>query len=188
MPQFMEQTPGQSSSATPGLHLVGVDREHILGTEPRPVRHDVARETDEIVVLRYFKIKKGSFSTFLAASRDGLWPYFEKIGTRTLGMWQVIHPSALDASGAREAVDYDEVYLMTRYASVEHWAATRDFTRLGGNGPDAEKAYAAHLTREALTLETSFVFLQGHLSTNGPYFLPSVAESYRLIADASTFS
>src|SRR5271155_1544904 len=48
---------------------------------PHPVRNEAARPSDEIVTLRYFKIKKGSFDQFLKASVEGVWPYFEKIGS-----------------------------------------------------------------------------------------------------------
>lgn len=185
MPQAFEPAQASSPSANPGA-LWPTERDTVMGAEPRPVRHDVALEGEEILVLRYFKIKKGSFPTFLKASREGVWPYAEKCGARVVGLWQVIHPSQVAVSAERAAIDYDEVYLLTRYASVEHWAATRDFTRLGGNGPDAEKAYAAHLTREAVTLQTSFVFLQGHLSANPPYFMPPVDERYQLMATPQT--
>ena len=40
---------------------------------------------------------------------------------------------------------------MTRYASVEHWRATRGMAALGGNGPDYENAVAALRLRRELT-------------------------------------
>lgn len=54
---------------------------------PHPVRNDVAQSGEEIVTLRYFKIKKGSFDEFLRVSVEGVWPYFEKLGSRVIGMW-----------------------------------------------------------------------------------------------------
>ncbi|MEI7931962.1 MAG: hypothetical protein WCI21_02755, partial [Alphaproteobacteria bacterium] len=80
-----------------------------------PVRNLAAQKGEEIVTIRYFKIKKGSFPQFLTVSQNGVWPYFEKIGARIVGMWQVIP----DPEGASVAADYDEAYLMTRYASLE---------------------------------------------------------------------
>jgi hypothetical protein len=73
------------------------------------------------------------------------------------------------------------VYLLTRYASVEHWQATREFWKHGGNGPDAELAYTAQMRREDLATESSIVVLKGHTETNGPYFMPGLDEAYGLV-------
>ena len=62
---------------------------------PRPVRNDVAQTGEEIVTLRYFRIKKGTFDQFLKASMEGVWPYFEKLGSRVIGMWQVFAPAGV---------------------------------------------------------------------------------------------
>lgn len=138
------------------------------------VRHDVAQAGDPVVTLRYFRIRKGSFPEFLKASEEGVWPFFEKIGSRVIGMWQVIHPAEAGATAPRASPDYDEVWLMTRYASVEHWQATRDMAGLGGNGPDYDKARKALELRDSLTLETSVQFLQGTTWQNPPVYLPSI--------------
>ncbi len=115
-----------------------------------PVRNQAAQPGDEIVTIRYWKIKKGAFPEFLKASETGVWPYFEKIGARVVGMWQVI-----PAPGSKEAsADYDEVYLTTRYASLDHWAATRDAAKMGGDGPDYAALQAALAVRRSLTIET----------------------------------
>ncbi len=128
-----------------------------------------------VVTLRYWKIQKGQFPEFLAASQRGVWPYFEKIGARVIGMWQVT-----PAPGENEAsADYDEVYLATRYASAEHWAATRDAARMGGNGPDYVALQDALAVRRALTLETRLTFLSGANGPMGPYFLPGTMESFQ---------
>lgn len=79
---------------------------------PRPVRNDVAQPGEEIVTLRYFRIKKGTFDQFLKASKEGVWPYFEKLGSRVIGMWQVIAPSGVEGVTPLSK-DYDEVYLST---------------------------------------------------------------------------
>ena len=80
---------------------------------PHPVRNDVAQPGDEIVTLRYFKIKKGSFDEFLRVSVEGVWPYFEKLGSRVIGMWKVIIPVGIDGAPSTENKDYDEVYVDT---------------------------------------------------------------------------
>lgn len=135
------------------------------------VRNDVAQSSVPIVTERYFKIKKGQFPAFLKLSQEGVWPYFEKIGSRIIGMWQITHP---DFAGTKESPDYDEVILITRYASLEHWQATRNMVSLGGNGPDWEKCRDALDQRRALTIETSLQFMQGSAWQNPPYFMPGV--------------
>jgi hypothetical protein len=144
---------------------------------PRPVRNNVAQPGEEVVTLRHFKIKKGSFDQFLKASVEGVWPYFEKIGARIVGMWKVVTPEGV-ADGPQASKDYDEVYLLTRYASVEHWKATRETVRHGGNGPDWEKCKAALDLRQSLTLSSNVFFLKGQMATGGPYFMPGMDESY----------
>lgn len=144
---------------------------------PRPVRNDVAQTGEEIVTLRYFRIKKGTFDQFLKASVEGVWPYFEKLGSRVIGMWQVITPAGVDGAQP-ESKDYDEVYLATRYASIEHWKASRDTVRHGGNGPDWVKCKAALDLRQSLTLSSHVTFLKGRLAPGGPYFMPGLDETY----------
>jgi hypothetical protein len=146
---------------------------------PRPVRNEAHHPGREVVTLRYFRIQAGAFPEFLAASRDGVWPYFEKIGARVIGMWRVVPPP-----GARPAsADYDEVYLATRYASLEHWAATRDTVAHGGNGPDWDACKKALDLRESLTLDGHVTFLEGELAPGGPYFLPGLPEKYQRVDD-----
>ncbi len=147
---------------------------------PRPVRNDVAQPGEEIVTLRYFKIKKGTFDRFLKASVEGVWPYFEKLGSRVIGMWQVITPEGVDGAPAASPAnkDYDEVYLSTRYASIEHWKASRDTTQHGGNGPDWQKCKAALDLRQSLTISSHVIFLKGSMAPGGPYFMPGLNESY----------
>jgi hypothetical protein len=121
-----------------------------------PVRNLTAQPGEEIVTIRYWKIRKGTFPQFLEASETGIWPFFEKIGARIVGMWQVIPPP----DGKEASPDYDEVYLTTRYASVEHWAATRDAAAMGGDGPDYAALQAALAVRQSLTIETKVTFLR----------------------------
>jgi hypothetical protein len=144
---------------------------------PRPVRNDVAKPGEEIVTLRYFKIRKGTFDQFLKASVEGVWPYFEKLGSRVIGMWQVITPEGVDGAPSASR-DYDEVYLSTRYAGVEHWKASRDTVQHGGNGPDWIKCKAALDLRQSLTISSTVIFLKGTMAPGGPYFMPGLNESY----------
>ena len=144
---------------------------------PRPVRNDVAQPGEEIVTLRYFRIKKGTFDQFLKASKEGVWPYFEKLGSRVIGMWQVIAPAGVEGVTPL-GKDYDEVYLSTRYASIEHWKASRETVRHGGNGPDWVRCKAALDLRQSLTLSSNVIFLKGSMAPGGPYFMPGLDETY----------
>lgn len=145
-----------------------------VSEEPVAVRHDVAQPGEPVVTLRYFRIRKGTFPEFLEASQTGVWPFFEKIGARVVGMWQVVHPTDVGDTATEPHEDYDEVWLMTRYASVEHWRATRRMAELGGNGPDYDKALQALRLRRSLTLATDLQFLQGSTWQNPPQYLPAV--------------
>jgi hypothetical protein len=145
---------------------------------PHPVRNDVAQSGEEIVTLRYFKIKKGSFDEFLRVSVEGVWPYFEKLGSRVIGMWKVITPAGVAGAPPAESKDFDEVYLSTRYASIDHWKASRDGVLHGGNGPDWDKCKAALDRRAALTISSNVIFLKGSMAPGGPYFMPGLNESY----------
>jgi hypothetical protein len=148
------------------------------GQAAGPVRNQTARAGEEIVTIRYWKIKKGTFPQFLEASQTGVWPFFEKIGARIVGMWRVIP----DPEGAGVAAEYDEVYLMTRYASLEHWSATRNAAALGGDGPDFRAYQAAIAVRQSLTLETKVTYLQGLTGPLGPVFLPPTGERFAPVA------
>ena len=90
-------------------------------------------------------------------------------------MWNVIHPPI---EGVADSPDYDEVYLMTRYASVAHWEASREPQKHGGNGPDWEACKKALDLRASLTLETRVTFLQGDTRNSPPMFLPGLDEKF----------
>ena len=145
--------------------------------QARPVRNDVAQPGEEIITIRYFRIKKGTFDQFLKASQEGVWPYFDKIGARMIGMWKVFPAEGVEGQ-PRDNPDYDEVYLSTRYASLEHWKATRNPVALGGNGPDWEKCQKALALRQSLTLQSHVIFLKGAMAANAPEFLPGLKEVY----------
>ena len=143
--------------------------------KPRAVRNDVAQPGEEVITIRYFRIKKGSFDQFLKASQEDVWPYFDKIGARVVGMWKVFEAEGVEGQ-SKGSPDYDEVYLSTRYASLEHWKATRDATSLGGNGPDWQKCQRGLALRQSLTISTHVIFLKGAMAANGPLYMPGVKE------------
>lgn len=155
------------------------------------VRNEQAQPGQPITTMRHWKISKGGFPQFLKVSQDGVWPYFEKIGARVVGMWQVMNVTPDDAAGGLEnsgyrvssdnGKDYDEVVLVTRYASLDHWQATRNAVRLGGNGPDFTALRQALAVRSELTIETSLTFLEGFNGPNTPYYLPGTGEQFEKV-------
>jgi len=166
------QPPSATSQLPPNNNPAQMNRD--AAATRGPVRNLVAQPGDEIVTIRYWKIKKGAYPQFLQASQTGIWPFFEKIGARIVGMWEVI-PAP---DGKEASPDYDEVYLTTRYASVEHWAATRDAAAMGGDGPDYAALQAALAVRQSLTIETKVTFLKGATGPLGPVFMPGTGEKF----------
>ena len=162
---------GVSHAQNRGLHADNT-AESKLFVHPKPVRNVQPVSGEEVTILRSFKIKKGSYPEFYRQSVTGIWPYFEKIGARIVGMWQVDH----NALNSEDAKDYDEAILLTRYASLAHWRASRTPVDLGGNGPDAEALMKAHRYRQSVTIDTSFKILYGKLAGNGPYYMPATKD------------
>ena len=165
-------------------YMPGVEEQYALidgdETDVQPARNDVEQPGQEIVTLRYWKVKKGSCDQFYQASLEGVWPYFQKIGARIVGQWKVLYP-APPACDRVESPDFDEILMMTRYASYEHWQATRQGVTLGGDGPDYDKLQEALVLRRLLQLETSVQFMQGYMYHSPPKYLPSLNERYRRV-------
>lgn len=149
--------------------------------EPMPVRHDVPRPDEGFLTLRYWRLERGSYDEFWRLSAEGLWPFFEKMGARIVGTWRVVVPPGGEEAGMREHPDYEEVYMLVRYASFEHWQATRDMAGTGGNGPDFLKARAAAAARRPMVLDSWVTFLEGHQWHDGPVFTPPLDERYELV-------
>lgn len=81
-----------------------------------PVRADVAQPGDEIVEVRYQRIKKNAYPVLVEATRSAVWPWEEKLGARPIGQWLVVHPAASGRTSA--TADYDEVITLTRDARL----------------------------------------------------------------------
>ena len=142
---------------------------------PRPVRNERPRAGQEVLVLRHQQLRKGAHDAYYRSSRDGVWPWYEKIGTRVVGQWLVV-----DERGG-VGVTADDAYRLARYASFEHWRATRDPANvgLGGNGPNREKSLESGRDRTGVqTGSKGAYFLQGETATTRPLFMPAVAERY----------
>ena len=172
MPEFPRNAPIAATLATTALAVLAFGQP---ADPPRPVRNDLPREGTELLVLRHQKFHKGGHDAYLRLSREGVWPWFEKIGSRIVGQWMVVHP---DGSSADPAFDHG--YRLARYASYEHWKATRQgHLLLGGNGPDYRR------NREALSARNHYVadssgayFLEGMTATTQVYYMPALDETY----------
>ena len=102
-----------------------------------------------IVVQRSFIVERGTYAEFERLSREGIWPYMEARGCKILGLFQNVHggPS-------------DEVILLTAYASLAHWEATRlELPPPPGSTPElialAKQAASAGRERNKLTRVSS---------------------------------
>ena len=91
---------------------------------------------------------------FKQASERGVWLVYEKIGTRIIGDFRVVHP---DDGGSPE---YDENYRLARYASYQHWVDTRRPLDMMGSGPLLE------LSSIGASRRTQYV-----LDSDGAYFM-----------------
>ena len=149
--------------------------------DPRPARNEVVRPQgpfDEVLMLRHQYLDKGAHEIYYQASRFGVWPWYERLGTRITGQWQVVYPE-----GGEEPLR-DEGYRLARYASFEHWRYTRGplSQTLAGNGPNlARSGLAGQLRREVAQGSKGGYFLQGLTATIKPQFLPGFAEEYEQI-------
>lgn len=167
------------------LHMTGLSERYRLvsrsdqSSDIVAVRNDSVSSGEEIIALRYWKINKGTFERFLRSSIEDVWPWHEKVGARVVGQWKVIYP---ERASDVESAAYDEVYMMTRYASYDHWLATRpqESVAIGGNGPDWQNMMDAGRFRQSLTIETSVQFLQGYFYESPPVYLPGLDERYQL--------
>lgn len=143
---------------------------------PTPVRHDVAKPGKEILVLRNHRLHGGGHEQFYQASRDDVWPYFERMGARVVGQWKVIRSDAAAPQGQ------EDVYRLVRYASIEHWEATRFQRTTVGDGPAFDRDQKGRKARAAIELGSrGAFFLQGETAPGGPYFLPPLREKYELV-------
>ena len=145
------------------------------GPVPPATRNDRPRDGTEVLVLRHQQLAKGAHDAYYRSSLDGVWPWYEKIGTRVVGQWLVI-----DSNGGAGDPGADHAYRLARYASFEHWRATRDpaNARLGGDGRDRAKSVQAGRDRGGVqTGSQGAYFLQGITAHTRPLFMPGLAES-----------
>lgn len=148
------------------------------GTAPIAVRNQTAQPGREVLVLRHQQLKMGAHDDYYRASREGVWPWYEKIGTRIVGQWLVVDPTG------RVAAEHDDAYRLARYASFEHWRDTRDQSNasLGGNGLDRQKSLDSGRERAGVqTGSKGAYFLQGEYADTRPLYMPGLTEKYERI-------
>lgn len=120
----------------------------------------------------------------LRASREGVWPWYEQIGTRIVGQWLVVERDGVSV----RSEPTDDAFRLARYASFAHWRATRDVenAQLGGNGPSREKSLQSG--RERVGVQTGSkgaYFLQGDLAPTRPLHMPGLSERYERIDETA---
>ncbi len=159
--------------------------------EPFPVRNDVARsDQQEIIMMRHAYLDPGSYDYWYEQSMTGVWPWFERLGARILGDFEIIYPLEEDATP-----NQDEALRFVRYASYEHWQATRGNAAAGdtggslvlaGNGGLSDASTRGLQNRRQVSQGSrGGVFLQGYMAVTRPIFMPGLAEEYTLVNAAT---
>ena len=154
---------------------------------PTPVRNDVPRVgQQEVIMMRHAYLEAGRYEAWYEASRSGVWPFFERLGARILGDFQIIHPGGADATPGQ-----DEALRFARYASYEHWQATRGGAVAGDTGGARRLAGDGGLREafgEGLSTRRQYqqgsrggVFLQGYLAETRPLYMPGLVERYEQV-------
>ncbi|MDE0199170.1 MAG: hypothetical protein OXK78_13310 [Caldilineaceae bacterium] len=163
-------------------HLPGVTEDYELAdagsADKRPVRYDVPVPGEAIAELICWRVAKGAFAEFDSLTREGMLPAITKMGARGVGIWKLIYP---EPAIGEEHEDYDEIMMITRYASYEHWQACNDPVRLIGNGPDCRALMDASSRRDSLIRDQWRRFLQGELYHSPPTYAPPLDEDYRQV-------
>jgi hypothetical protein len=163
-------------------HQPGLDEDYVIAEndqgEERPVRYDIPVPGEGIAELCYWKINKGRFKEFDSLTREGLLPVISKMGARGLGIWQLVYS---EGAIGEEHDDFDEVMMITRYASYEHWKASQNPMDLIGNGPDFKAWEVASSRRDSLIQDKWQRFLQGELYRSPPTYIPPLNENYKSV-------
>jgi len=160
-------------------HLPGLDEAYELSEdstdEALPVRYDLPVPGEGLAELCSWKIEKGSFETFDALTRDGMLPVMNKMGIRGVGIWKLVYN---EQSIGEETDGYDEVMMIARYTSHEHWQASLEPAQIIGDGLDFAAWKKAYGKRESLVQEKWQRFLQGELYRSPPTYIPPLKERY----------
>ena len=156
-----------------------------------PVRNEVPRtDQQEIIMMRHAYLDEGSYDYWYEQSVTGVWPWFERLGARILGDFEIIYPLGDDASPGQ-----DEALRFARYASYEHWQATRSneaagdtggSLQLAGNGGLSDASTTGLINRRQVSQGTrGGVFLQGYMAETRPLYMPGTNEQFEPVATAT---
>jgi len=159
--------------------------------QPIPVRNDVPRMgQQEIVMMRHAYLDDGGYQHWYEQSSSKVWPWFERLGARIIGDFEIIYPDGEDLTPRQ-----DEALRFARYASYEHWQATRPVTAvssgdtggsvsLAGNGPLLDENISGlNSRREVSQGSRGGFFLQGYMAQNNPIYMPGLVEDYAETAE-----
>jgi len=157
-----------------------------VSAQPTPVRNDVPRlGQQEVIMMRHAYLDKGAYAHWYEQSSTKVWPWYERLGARIIGDFEIFYPEGEDATPSQ-----DEAIRFARYASYEHRQSTRPTTsqsvgatggsaRLAGDGPlfDANNE-GLDSRREVSKGSRGGVFLQGYMAPARPVFMPGLGERY----------
>lgn len=119
--------------------------------------------SDGVYSLRSWKVRKGSFDEMLRVHEAYIMPFYERLGVRYLGFW-------VEIPGPDQPVDpaYDNVYMLTRYDSVEHWQQTRAPWAWGESDEDFLRMALAIAKRRSYAIDEHHQFLRGFEGNHPP--------------------
>lgn len=153
-----------------------------------PVRNETLRaDGREVIMMRHAYLDEGSYDYWYQQSATGVWPWFERLGARILGDFEIIYPLSEDQTPGQ-----DEALRFARYASYEHWQATRSgqsvgdtggSLRLAGNGGLSDASASALRNRRGVQQGSrGGLFLQGYMAQTRPVYLPGTGERFEAVS------
>ena len=156
--------------------------------EEIPVRNETPRSDGrEIVMMRHAYLDGDSYDYWYQQSAAGVWPWFERLGARILGDFEIIYPSGQDRTPGQ-----DEALRFARYASYEHWQATRSgqsagdtggSLRLAGNGGLSDASSTSLRNRRGVQQGSrGGLFLQGYMAPTRPLYMPGTSERFETVS------
>ncbi|MBG09582.1 MAG: hypothetical protein CMD92_00285 [Gammaproteobacteria bacterium] len=156
--------------------------------EKVPVRNGTPRSDGrEIIMMRHAYVDEGSYDYWYQQSAAGVWPWFERLGARILGDFEVVYPI-----GGDRTPDQDEALRFARYASYEHWQATRSGQNAGATGGSLSLAGSGGLSnassigisnrRGVQQGSRGGLFLQGYMAPTRPLYMPGTAERFETVS------
>ncbi|MDA1371996.1 MAG: hypothetical protein O2971_14685 [Proteobacteria bacterium] len=157
-----------------------------------PVRNDVPKVgQQEVIMMRHAYLNEGSYAYWYEQSAQKVWPWFERLGARIVGDFEIIYPEGDDATPGQ-----DEALRFARYASYEHWQATRPNAGSGSTGGSLRLAGNGALfnanndglssRRQVSQGSRGGYFLMGYMAETRPIYMPGLGEQYELTESRPT--